>query len=126
MDARAPGSGARPSGWGAGGATASGGGGAGGEGTGAAVGDPACAEMERADIFQRFGSSPCPKCIQQPIYGPYGVTIDAQGNAVDLITHDGSPIPDDLRSCYLNALGGTKFPCLSGEDIWYECVTLLR
>lgn len=56
----------------------------------------------------------------------YGISIDASGRIVDVLEQNGAPVSDQVRRCYLEALSGQTFPCLSGDEFWYECVVTLR
>jgi hypothetical protein len=56
---------------------------------------------------------------------PYGITLDTAGRVADVVSSNGTAVPEEVRRCYLDALGGEVFPCLSGETIWQECVICL-
>ncbi len=64
-------------------------------------------------------------CFSSDSCGPYGITLDAEGRAVDVVGSPGTQVPAEIRECYLDALGGEVFPCLAGETIWQECVICL-
>ncbi|MBI5486263.1 MAG: radical SAM protein [Deltaproteobacteria bacterium] len=89
-------------------------------------GDGACTTEETTAEFSRaltaVRTAPCPACTGTDGSVPYGIAIDATGRVVDVVTGDGTAVPDVVRSCYLEALGGERFPCLGGEEIWQECV----
>jgi anaerobic magnesium-protoporphyrin IX monomethyl ester cyclase len=60
----------------------------------------------------------------------YGIVIDAQGHATDIVVESDAGVPpltDELRSCYLEALAPHTFPCLAGDtaEIWTVCVVCL-
>ena len=74
--------------------------------------DPGC-----YDMFPRTDA---------PIVESYGVSIDATGRVVDVMDSLGAPVPEPIRTCYMQALSNQTFPCLSGENVWYECYDLLR
>jgi hypothetical protein len=65
----------------------------------------------------------CPPCTTSS--APFGIAIDPQGRVVDIRAQDGSSVPAEVRQCYLEALAGQTFPCLSGENVWQECVICL-
>ncbi|MBN2576847.1 MAG: radical SAM protein [Deltaproteobacteria bacterium] len=81
----------------------------------------ACTTSEIASDRDRVnalaGAASCPQC--------YGVAIDGQGRVVDVISADGTPVADDVRSCYLQALAAEAFPCLSGDTAWRECMVCM-
>lgn len=52
----------------------------------------------------------------------YGIVIDAQGNATDIVYEGGGAVPAEVRTCYLEALAGHRFPCLAGDTIINQCV----
>ncbi len=115
----------------AGGASAGGGesGGAGGDipasgGAGNVTQGP-CVDAQTQLLDQAlFMACGVPDCYHSP-GAPYAIVIDGHGNAVDVVRADGTPAPADILDCYLKALEPESFPCLSGEQIWYECVTTL-
>ena len=56
-------------------------------------------------------------------YSAYGIVIDANGNATDIVKGDaGIQLPDSVRDCYLEALAGHRFPCLAGDTVINQCV----
>ena len=71
--------------------------------------------QDRVDALAQAAS--CPQC--------YGVAIDGQGRVVDVISADGTPVADDVRACYLQALAAETFPCRSGDTAWRECMVCM-
>jgi hypothetical protein len=91
------------------------------------TGDVPCTEeevlTEYANAYYSLRSAPCPPCAPDPGSDvPYGIAIDDTGHIVDVRRGDGEPVPEDVRTCYLEALAGETFPCLGGEEVWQECV----
>ena len=90
-----------------------------------AVADGPCTDRERGDQLsaaRRPGDFEiCPPCADEATWVAWGVVIDATGRAVDVVAEDGRPVPPEIRSCYLEALAGETFPCLTGEEVWQVC-----
>jgi hypothetical protein len=91
------------------------------------AGDAPCTPEETRNEYDRarwsLAIAPCPPCAPDPPSDiPYGIAIDSTGRIVDVRRGDGAPVPDDVRSCYLEALAGETFPCLAGDEVWQECV----
>lgn len=82
--------------------------------------DPSQDRQHAWDLLAKMG---CQVCDNQD---SYGISIDASGRVVDVQRMSGAAIPDAVRKCYVAALSGQTFPCLSGEEIWYECVVTLH
>lgn len=61
-----------------------------------------------------------------PACETYGVAIDAAGRVVDVLDSTGAPVSEPIRTCYMQALSNQTFPCLAGENVWYECYDVLR
>jgi radical SAM superfamily enzyme YgiQ (UPF0313 family) len=81
--------------------------------------------MDRQRIDAAISANNCVTCD----YGTgtaYGLAIDPTGHVVGILGSNRAPVPDAVRACYMDALAGQIFPCLSGEEYWYECYTLLR
>jgi anaerobic magnesium-protoporphyrin IX monomethyl ester cyclase len=113
-------------GGGAGAGGGAGGGGGAGAGAGAIAGgggDPSCDASNRGALWGAVHSAGCEVCVDNVAYG---IALDASGRVVDVLSKTGGPVPDDVRRCYLAALSGQSFPCLSGNELWYECVMTLR
>jgi hypothetical protein len=51
--------------------------------------------------------------------------LDDDGHVVDVELSDGGTVPDEIRTCYLDALSGQVFPCLSEDPVWEWCYVLL-
>jgi hypothetical protein len=93
-------------------------------GSGGVVVTPPCnPSVDRQRAWDSVFKSQCPACQGTD---PYGISIDASGRVVDVMHMSGAPIPDAVRRCYMDALSNQTFPCLNGEDIWYECVVTLK
>jgi radical SAM superfamily enzyme YgiQ (UPF0313 family) len=77
---------------------------------------------ERTRARTMLGEAGCPQCADTV---SYGIALDAAGHVVDVRRSDGSAVSPDVRACYVGALAGETFPCLSGEEVWAECVICL-
>lgn len=51
--------------------------------------------------------------------------LDADGRVVDVELSGGGPVPDELKSCYIDALAEQTFPCLAENPVWEWCYVLL-
>ena len=75
-----------------------------------------CAETQKQQMFN-MAEQNCSMSVCD-----YGVVIDAQGNATDIVLDGGGTVPDEVRTCYLEALGQHPFPCLAGDTVMNQCV----
>ncbi|MBI5488060.1 MAG: radical SAM protein [Deltaproteobacteria bacterium] len=59
-------------------------------------------------------------------YRQYGLVTDSAGRVVDICVVDGDPaVPEEVRSCYLEALAGETFPCSAHQECWALCYVIL-
>jgi hypothetical protein len=75
-------------------------------------------------LHERIATAGCP-CDADSTWTYYGLVIDAEGRVTDVLADDGSVVPDEVRTCYLEALAGETFPCLGPDDFWYVCPPVL-
>lgn len=114
------------------GGTATGTGGSVGGSAGAPVSDAGCDNAELNELSAAVDAQNCRGCdytnasTNFPSYESYGVAIDATGHVVDVLDSTGAPVSEPIRTCYMQALSNQTFPCLAGENVWYECYILLR
>lgn len=109
-----------------GGSTMGTGGGVSTAGAGPSVDASSCdPTMDQQRIDAAISANNCVMCD----YGTstaYGLAIDPTGHVVAVLGSNRAPVSDAVRACYMDALAGQTFPCLSGEEYWYECYVLLR
>ena len=77
-----------------------------------------CATAQKSQAFNLVAQA----CGSVGTTCDYGIVIDAEGNATDIVAENGNQIPDSVRTCYLEALAAHKFPCLAGDTVINQCV----
>ena len=58
-------------------------------------------------------------------YFKYRFVLDEGGHVVDVEREDGVPVPDEIKTCYMDAVKDQVFPCLQEHPFWETCQILL-
>jgi radical SAM superfamily enzyme YgiQ (UPF0313 family) len=84
------------------------------------------ADEERVHTLARAAGCPCERDDPDGGWQNYGLVTDSAGRVVDVCLMAGDePIPDEVRSCYLEALAGEVFPCAADDECWGICYVIL-